>query len=281
MLGYRHAFHAGNFADVHKHAVLAQIVLALRHKEKPFCVIDTHAGAGCYDLGGEPAQKNREYAGGIGRLWTAAEPGPELAAYLKLVRGLNPDDALRHYPGSPRLIRALLRPGDRLILTERHPADHPALAAQFAGDRQVAVYFKDGYTTPESFMPPPERRGLVLMDPAFELKGEFQRLLDAVQRIHRRWASATVAVWYPIGERTPSERFHRALRGLGIPAILCAELGLSLYNKPRGLSGSGMVIVNPPWQTDMALRRLLPEILERLRIGNDGQTRVEWLVAAP
>ena len=252
MLGYRHAFHAGNFADVHKHAVLAQIVLALRHKEKPFCVIDTHAGAGCYDLGGEPAQKNREYAGGIGRLWTAAEPGPELAAYLKLVRGLNPDDALRHYPGSPRLIRALLRPGDRLILTERHPADHPALAAQFAGDRQVAVYFKDGYTTPESFMPPPERRGLVLMDPAFELKGEFQRLLDAVQRIHRRWASATVAVWYPIGERTPSERFHRALRGSASPPSSVQSWASPFTTNPEDLAA-------PAWSSSIRPgRRIWP-----------------------
>jgi 23S rRNA (adenine2030-N6)-methyltransferase len=280
VLGYRHAFHAGNFADVHKHAVLVQLLIGLARKDKPFCFIDTHAGAGCYDLGRGPAQKKREYEGGIGRIWDVPKPGPELAAYLDLVRALNPDGLLRRYPGSPRLARALLRPADRLILTERHPTDHAMLEAEFAGDRQVAVHFQDGYTAPESCMPPSQRRGLVLMDPAFELKGEFKRLLDAVQRINRRWATGTVAIWYPIGERTESERFHKALQGLGRPGILCAELGLYAYDNPRGLSGSGMVIVNPPWQLDLALRRLLPELLERLRVGDFGQTRVEWLVAA-
>lgn len=278
MLGYRHAFHAGNFADVHKHAILVQLLLALRRKDKPFCVIDTHAGAGLYDLTSEPAQKNREYASGIGALWEGPAPGPELGAYLDLVRALNPDGRLRRYPGSPRIARALLRPGDRLVLTERHPSDHPTLANAFAGDRQVRVHFKDGYTAPEAFMPPPERRGLVLMDPAFELQGEFQRLLDAVQRIQRRWATATVAIWYPIGETGPSERFQRAIQGLGIPA-LCAELGLYPYDRPRGLSGSGMVVLNPPWQIDLALARLLPEILARLRQDERGQTRLDWLVA--
>ncbi len=284
MLGYRHAFHAGNFADVHKHAILVQLLLALGRKDKPFCVIDTHAGAGSYDLASAPAQKNREYEGGIGRLWTGPEPrpesGPELTAYLDLVRALNADGRLRRYPGSPRLARALLRPGDRLILVERHPADHPMLEAEFAGDRQVAVHFKDGYRAPETFMPPPERRGLVLMDPAFEIKGEFQRLLDALQRIHRRWATGMVAVWYPIGEREQSSRFHKALKTLGIPATLCTELGLLPYNNPNRLCGSGMVILNSPWQIDLALRRMLPELLERLRIGGRGQTRVDWLVEA-
>lgn len=282
MLGYRHAFHAGNFADVHKHAVLVQILLGLLRKDKPLCVIDTHAGAGRYDLHGDWADKNREYADGIARLWTGPEPGPEsgpeLGAYLDLVRAFNPDGRLRHYPGSPRLAHALLRPGDRLILCERHPGDFPALQAEFAGERRVAVHFRDGYLAPESFMPPPERRGLVLIDPPFELKGEFARQLDAVRRIQRRWATATLALWYPIGERGPSERFHRGLMGLGLPAVLCVELGLRPYQTPRGLAGSGLVVVNPPWQVELALGRMLPELLERLRVGAQGRVRVEWLV---
>jgi 23S rRNA (adenine2030-N6)-methyltransferase len=281
MLGYRHAFHAGNFADVHKHAVLVQILLALARKDKPLCAIDTHAGAGSYDLASEPAQKNREFEGGIGRLWTGPEPGPELAVYLRLVRAFNPDGTLGLYPGSPRLARALLRPGDRLILTERHPADYPLLQAEFAGDRQVAVHFKDGYGTLEAFLPPRERRGLVLMDPAFEIKGEYRRLLDAVQRIHRRWATGTVAIWYPIGEREHSDRFHRDLKALGIPSILCAELGLYPYDTRNRLCGSGMVILNPPWQLDQTLQRMLPELLERLRVDERGETRVDWLAEAP
>jgi 23S rRNA (adenine2030-N6)-methyltransferase len=283
MLGYRHAFHAGNFADVFKHALLVQFVLALRTKDKPFCVIDTHAGAGAYDLASDSALKNREFDGGIGRLWgegAAASPS-DLAAYLGLVRSLNPDGALRWYPGSPRLVRALLRPADRLILCERHPSDHQILHSEFAGDPQVAVHLRDGYEAPQALMPPPQRRGLVLMDPSFELAGEFARLTAAVTTIQRRWAGAVVAIWYPVIEREPSLEFLRRLKGLGIPGILYAELGLLPYRGTRGLHGSGMVIVNPPWGIDITLRRLVPALLDRLRVEGPGETRVEWLVPRP
>jgi 23S rRNA (adenine2030-N6)-methyltransferase len=265
MLGYRHAFHAGNHADVFKHALLVQLILALRLKDKPFCVIDTHAGAGLYDLESESALKNREFDGGIGRLWEAPA-GPESAPYLDLVRALNPDGRLRWYPGSPCLARALLRPGDGLILCERHPADHSLLRAEFAGDPQVAVHFRDGYEAPAALMPPPQRRGLVLMDPSFEMPGEFARLTAALTTIQRRWAGAVVAIWYPIIEREPSGGFLDRLKGLGIPGILCAELGVAPYRGPQGLRGSGMLIVNPPWGLAGTLERLLPELLARLRL---------------
>ncbi|WP_295452923.1 23S rRNA (adenine(2030)-N(6))-methyltransferase RlmJ [uncultured Thiodictyon sp.] len=280
MLGYRHAFHAGNFADVLKHALLVQLILALRLKDKPFCVVDTHAGAGLYDLASESALKNREFDGGIGRLWDAPA-GPESAPYLELVRALNPDGHQRWYPGSPHLARALLRPGDSLILCERHPADHLVLRAEFAGDPQVAVHFRDGYEAPAGLMPPPQRRGLVLMDPSFEMPGEFARLSAALTTIQRRWAGAVVAIWYPIIEREPSLGFLNRLKGLGIPAILCAELGVSPYRGSQGLHGSGMLIVNPPWGLTAILERLLPELLARLRLAGPGETRLEWLVPAP
>jgi 23S rRNA (adenine2030-N6)-methyltransferase len=296
MLGYRHAFHAGNFADVFKHALLVQLILALRAKAKPFCVVDTHAGAGFYDLASESALKNREFDGGIGRLWGDAglSLGPELTAYLDLIRAQNPDGALRWYPGSPLLARALLRPGDGLILCELHPADHAALRARFAADPQVAVHRRDGHEAPQALMPPPQRRGLVLLDPSFEMPGEFAQLLDpsfempgefaqltaALTTIARRWAGAVVAIWYPIIERESSLEFLRRLQGLGLPGILCAELGLRPYRGPKGLHGSGMVILNPPWGLDAALARLLPELLARLRAGTAGETRLEWLVPA-
>ncbi|WP_295435033.1 23S rRNA (adenine(2030)-N(6))-methyltransferase RlmJ [uncultured Thiodictyon sp.] len=280
MLGYRHAFHAGNFADVFKHALLVQICLALRLKDKPFCVIDTHAGAGLYDLESDSALKNREFDGGIGRLWEAPA-GPELGAYLDLVRALNPDGRLRWYPGSPHLARALLRPGDGLILCERHPADHLDLRAEFTGDPQAAVHFRDGYEAPTALMPPPQRRGLVLMDPSFEMPGEYARLTAALKTIQRRWAGAVVAIWYPIIEREPSLGFLNRLQGLGIPAILCAELGVLPYRGPMGLHGSGMVIVNPPWGLEAVLARLLPGLLDRLRVAGSGETRLTWLVPAP
>lgn len=281
MLSYRHGFHAGNFADVFKHVVLTQLIRALRRKDKPFRVLDTHAGAGRYDLDSAPAGKNREFADGIGRLWGQSGLEPELDDYLDRVRALNPDGKLRWYPGSPRIARDLLRPADRLVLVERHPAEYPLLQAEFGGDRQARSHRADGYAALESFLPPPERRGLVLIDPAYELKDEFDRLIDAVRRIHRRWASGIVAIWYPILGRAPSARFQRTLRETGISAMLCAELGLLPYDGPSGLHGCGMIVVNPPWKLDETLGRVLPELLRLLRVGDAGQTRLEWLAPAP
>ncbi|MDS4030446.1 MAG: 23S rRNA (adenine(2030)-N(6))-methyltransferase RlmJ [Candidatus Contendobacter sp.] len=281
MLSYRHTFHAGNFADVFKHVLLIQLIRALRRKDKPFCLFDTHAGAGRYDLDSPPAQKNREFAGGIGRLWNQPGLSPELADYVARVQEVSPDGRLRYYPGSPRIARALLRPDDRLILTELHPTEHAALKAKFAGDRQVAVHHQDGYAALKALLPPPERRGLILIDPAYEMKDEFDRLLEAVQVIHRRWATGIVALWYPILDRTPSLRFQRTLQQLEIPAMLCAELGLYPYDGPPGLHGCGMILVNPPWKLDETLGRLLPELLHWLRVGEHGQTRLEWLTPAP
>jgi 23S rRNA (adenine2030-N6)-methyltransferase len=281
MLSYRHAFHAGNFADVFKHVLLVQLIRALQRKDKPFCALDTHAGAGRYDLDSPPARKNREFAAGIGRLWDQPGLSPELADYVERVRALNPDGRLRDYPGSPRLARALLRPGDRLILSDFHPTEYAALKAEFANDRQVAVHHADGYAALKALLPPPERRGLVFIDPAFELKDEFDRLIEAVQVIHRRWAGGVIALWYPILDRAPSLRWQRTLQKLAIPAMLCAELGLYPYDAPLGLHGNGMIIINPPWTLDETLGRLLPELLQRLRIGDYGQTRLEWLTPAP
>jgi 23S rRNA (adenine2030-N6)-methyltransferase len=281
MLSYRHAFHAGNFADVFKHVLLIQFIHALQRKDQPFCVLDTHAGAGRYDLRSPPAQKHREFLGGIGRLWNQPGLSPELADYVAQVRAVNRGGQLRYYPGSPRLTRALLRPDDRLMLTELHSTDHAALKAEFAGDRQVAVHHADGYAALKALLPPPERRGLVLLDPAYELKDEFDRLCEAIQIIHRRWANGVIAAWYPILDRTPSLRFQRTLQSLAIPSILCMELGLYPYDGPPGLHGCGMIAVNPPWQLDEMLGRLLPELRQRLRVGDHGQTRLEWLVPAP
>jgi 23S rRNA (adenine2030-N6)-methyltransferase len=281
MLSYRHAYHAGNVADVFKHVLLVQLIRALQRKDKPVCLLDTHAGAGRYDLDSPPARRNREFAGGIGRLWDSPGLSPELADYVARVRASNPDGRLRVYPGSPRFAHALLRPGDRLILTELHPTDHAALQAEFAGDRQVVVHHQDGYAALKALLPPPERRGLVLIDPAYELKDEFDRLTEAVQIIHRRWANGIIALWYPILDRAPSLRWQRTLQQLAIPAILCAELGLYPYDGPPGLHGSGMILINPPWQLDETLSRLLPELLQHLRVGDHGQIRLEWLTSAP
>ena len=283
MLSYRHGFHAGNFADVVKHVVLLQILYALRRKEKPFCVVDTHAGAGRYDLHSPAAQKNREFVGGIGRLWNATDLSAELADYVGQVRQLNPDGQLRWYPGSPRLTRALLRPQDRLILTELHPTEYPALKAEFAHDRQVSVHPADGYQRLKAFLPPPERRGLVLLDPSYEVRDEFQHLTAAIQTIQRRWATGMIAVWYPLLSHAAHQNWQRSLQALAIPALLCAELSLYPDDGPPGLRGAGMMIINPPWQLDTVLHSLLTELLERLKTGasGHGQMRLEWLTPAP
>ena len=280
MLSYRHGFHAGNFADVFKHVLLLRLIEALRRKDKPFCVLDTHAGAGRYDLDSLPAQKNREFAGGIGRLWDRHGLSAELTAYVEQVRALNPNGRLRYYPGSPRFARSLLRPGDRLLLSELHSTEYPTLKAEFANDRQVAVHHSDGYDALKALLPPQERRGLVLLDPSYELKNEFDRLSDAVRTIHRRWASGIIAIWYPILDRSFSLRWQKTLQDLEIPAILCVELGLYPYDAPRGMNGCGMIVINPPWRFDEALEPLLAELLEALRSDGQGQTRLEWLTPA-
>lgn len=283
MLGYRHAFHAGIFADVFKHALLVQIILALRKKDKPFCVFDSHAGAGFYDLESDSALKNREFAGGIGQLWGERGDGlgAEVCVYLDLVRARNPDGALRWYPGSPGLARALLRPGDGLILCERHPADYRILHDAFAGDRQVAVHHRDGYEALKALVPPPQRRGLVLMDPSYEMPGEFSRLINALAILQRRWPGAAVAIWYPIIDRESSQQFLDQLKGLGLSGILCAELGVLPYRGTVGLHGSGMVIVNAPWGIARPFERILSELRDRLKVAGPGETRLEWLVPAP
>src|SRR3972149_398760 len=180
MLAYRHLFHAGNFADVFKHALLVRLLVALAQKEAPFCYLDTHAGLGRYDLAHAWAQKAREFENGIARIWQRRDAPPALAGYLDAVRAENPAGSLRFYPGSPRIARALLRPGDRMVLTELNKADFAALEARFAGDRQVQVRHMDGYQALKSFLPPKERRGLVLLDSSFDRAGEFARIAEAL-----------------------------------------------------------------------------------------------------
>lgn len=280
MLAYRHAFHAGNFADCFKHTLLLELLAGLARKDKPFAVLDSHAGAGVYDLGGAAADKTGEWRAGIGRLWDAPALGPELGAFRAAVAALNPDGRLRRYPGSPQLVRGALRAHDRLIACELHPADHALLKAACAGDRRVAVHRRDGYEAAGALLPPPERRGLLFVDPPYEDKREFDRLAEFVARVHRRWREGTLALWYPILDRAPSERFARRMAALGIPALLRLELGIAPYDSPHGMGGSGMLIVNPPWQLDRNAARWLPELLEHLRAGPHGQTRVDWLTPA-
>jgi 23S rRNA (adenine2030-N6)-methyltransferase len=279
-VNYRHAYHAGNFADVVKHAVLALMVDRLKTKDTPFCVLDTHAGIGRYDLRAVPAQKTGEYKAGIGRLLDVPprELPNDLKPYLGAVRALNGAGGLRWYPGSPRLVRSLLRPQDQLILFELHPEDARALEALFARDRQVKVNQADGYIGLKAMLPPKERRGLVLIDPPFERRDEFETLMRGLHQAHRRWATGQYLVWYPIKDRAPVAAFHEALKTSGMARVLVAEFLLRPDDDAERLNGCGLVLINPPWKLDTTLAELLPALAHILGAEKGGGARVEWLV---
>jgi 23S rRNA (adenine2030-N6)-methyltransferase len=276
MLSYRHSFHAGNHADVLKHLVLCRILSYLVRKDKPLCYVDTHAGAGGYALQSPQAQKNREYETGIGRLWQRQDLPAPLADYVELIRRFNPDGALRQYPGSPWLARQLLRPGDRLLLHELHPADCTALREQSAADRRAKVACTDGYQGCIALLPPQERRGLVLIDPPFELKSDYRQVIETLQQAHKRFATGVYALWYPVVERARIEQLERSLRATGIPSVDRYELAIAPDRHGHGMTASGMLVANPPWTLREEMACCLPWLARELA-GDTGDWRVEVL----
>jgi 23S rRNA (adenine2030-N6)-methyltransferase len=279
-LNYRHGFHAGNFADVLKHAVLTRVLLHLREKDAPFRVIDTHAGAGRYDLTGEEAARTGEWREGIARLLDnppAGEAGALLAPYLDAVRAVNGDGKLTAYPGSPALALSLARPQDRLIFCELHPEERKALLALLSADRRAKVSEMDGWTALKAFLPPPERRGLVLIDPPFEQEGEFQRFETGLAEAHRRWATGIYLFWYPIKDIGETEAFARRLARSGIEKILRHELHAAPVRPDQGLSACGLIVVNPPWTLEAEMQILLPAFAQILGRQGLGRFRIEWL----
>ena len=282
-MNYRHAYHAGNFADVLKHAVLALVIEHLKQKPAPFRIIDTHAGAGLYALDDGPAAKTGEWRQGIARLFgpgaeaLPAAAGGHLAAYLAAVSADNPPDRLMRYPGSPRLARALLRPGDRLVVNELHPEDGAELARLFVRDRQTKVLTLDGWTALKSLLPPKERRGAVLIDPPYEAPGELQRLAQGLRSAAARFATGIYLLWYPIKDLKPIAALHGALVADGHHKLLCVELMIRAAGDPDSLNGSGLVVLNPPHRLDAALAELLPLLTERLAAGRGAGHRLAWL----
>ena len=260
-MNYRHAFHAGGFADVAKHAALALLIERLKQKDGAFRVIDTHAGLGLYDLAGNEATRSGEWRDGIGRLWQR-ELEPELAGLLapllEAVKAANgPRDRLRVYPGSPWIARHLLRRQDRLTAVELHPEDARALAAAFAGDIQVRTIALDGWLALGAFVPPKERRGLVLVDPPYEETDEFERLLDSFVNAHRRWPTGIYALWYPVKDLVAVDRLRIGLEKSGIRRLLRAELTVRERGAGRTFNGTGLIICNPPWRFADSLAALL------------------------
>jgi 23S rRNA (adenine2030-N6)-methyltransferase len=288
-MNYRHVFHAGNFADVLKHVVLSLVIGHMTRKPAPFRVIDTHAGMGLYDLGSLEAEKTGEWRDGIARVLAARSGLPEdvawvLSSYLDLLDadlepGAGGGSKLVRYPGSPLIARRLMREGDRLVVNELHPQDRDQLAELFHRDRQTKVMGLDGYTALKALLPPKERRGVVLIDPPFEVTGEFDRLAGAVSAAHRRFATGTIILWYPIKSRAEVEHFHERLRVAGLAKALAAELQVAEPDAAmKGLVATGVVVVNPPYTLAGDLRIALPELARLMATGPGAWADVRWLV---
>lgn len=290
MLSYRHSFHAGNHADVVKHIVQSLILDALNQKETPYVYHDTHSGVGRYDLTHEWSEKTGEYKQGIARLWQqahSAELPLAIQSYLHTVELLNRHTSsqgsftspieLRYYPGSPRVAKALIRPQDRMVLTELHPSDYPLLEQEFERDRQVKIYKEDGFQRLKASLPPKERRGLVLIDPPYELAHEYRDVVNAIAQSYKRWATGIYAIWYPVVNRCDVEDMIDGLKALNIRKILQIELGVSPDTNQRGMTASGMIVINPPWKLEEQMREILP-FLQQTIAPITGHFKVEWIV---
>ena len=263
-MNYRHAFHAGNFADVFKHALLIPLVRHLARKPAPFFVLDTHAGPGRTDLTAGEATRTQEARAGILRL--LENPPDPLRTYIDLVTSLG------LYPGSPTILRALLRPQDRLACCELHPQDYATLRRHFARDPQVAVHHRDAWEAIPALLPPKQHRGLVLIDPPFEHPEEFSRLTNGLVTAYRRFPQGIVAAWYPIKHRTPVRAFHDAIKASALRDVITAELALREPVDPARLNGCGLLIVNPPYQFDRTAEPILTALLDRLGSNEPGQS---------
>ncbi len=268
-MNYRHAFHAGNHCDVLKHAALALILESLRTKDKPFTVLDTHAGRGLYDLDSPEAARSGEHRGGILRLGDDPAIPASLAPYLEAVRRQNPFGGQRWYPGSPMIVRDALRAGDSAKFCELHPEERAALDRLIGTDRRIRLYEGDGYQAVRAFLPPKERRGLVLIDPPFEEPGEFDRLAGAVADGVRRWASGAFMIWRPVKDEAGYQRCLAALSALGIGKTLVVELRIAPAARDR-LTGSGLFIINPPFGLGPALAGMLAYLSDRLAMAPGG-----------
>ncbi len=273
-MNYRHAFHAGNHCDVLKHAALALVLERLQSKEKPFAVLDTHAGRGLYDLSSEEAIRSGEFGAGIVRLIGDTGAPSSLQPYLRAVSACNPFGGdLRWYPGSPLIIQAALREGDSAKFCELHPAERQALESAIGKDARVKIFERDGYEAVRAFLPPKERRGLVLVDPPFEQPGEYARLAGVVADGVERWASGIFLIWRPIKDEAGHAGFLAAVERLGLKKTLVAELSVAPRRKDT-LTGSGLFVINPPYGLAKALTELLPYLANRLAATPGGGWRI-------
>ena len=278
-MNYRHAFHAGNHADVLKHTVLARIIELLKNKAKPFAFLDAHAGIGVYDLESVPAQKTGEWQGGIGKMTHAfaGEVEEILAPYRRVIAQMNPAGPTRFYPGSPKLVLDLMRVDDRIVANELHPEDAQTLQELCGFDSRMRVTNVDAVQSVKAELPFKERRGVVLIDPPFEALNETERAVQALRFGHRRFATGVFVIWYPVTTEAFVEQFVDAIQATVLPNMLQVELRVKAAFERGGLTGSGLIIVNPPWNLEDDLKMLLPALAARLGLGDWGRSTLRWL----
>jgi len=277
MLSYRHAFHAGNHADVLKHVVLTEVLRYLLQKNSPLWYIDTHSGLGQYDLNPRPPAGQAEWLDGIARLWQEPTLPPALEPYLDRVRALNRDGKLRRYPGSPRLATDLLRPGDKAWLYELLGKDFEVLQEHFRGQREVRCTAADGFAALKGLLPPAPRRALIFIDPSYEMKSDYQRLLDTLAEALRRFPTGCYLVWYPVVHRQEAQELPSRLLELQAPRWLRAELRVkAAAAEGYGLYGSGMFCINPPWTLPGMLNEVLPWLAGRLALDDQATHLLQY-----
>lgn len=276
MLSYRHSFHAGNHADVLKHLVLTLILQSLKQKEKGFFYLDTHSGVGRYSLLSAESEKTGEYIEGIARLWERTDLPEEIALYLDEIKKIN-RGKLRFYAGSPLLAVQQLRPQDRALLTELHPSDFPLLRNEFAKVPNVTTKRENGFQQLKAALPPKEKRGLVLIDPPYELKEDYELVVKAIVEGYKRFATGVYAIWYPVVLRQHTKRIVRGLQETGIRKILQIELAVRPDSDQRGMTASGMIVINPPWQLEQQMKKVLPYLTDVLVPEGTGSWSVEWI----
>lgn len=283
MLSYRHAFHAGNYADVLKHTVLIHALAYLQKKDKPLRIIDTHAGAGTYKLTSAQALKTGESAEGVAKLFAQADAGAAIPAaigdYLALIKSINFEDRTSKYPGSPLIAQLLMRPQDRLFLHELHPADFRCLRDLMEDDKRIKVANADGFAGLQALLPPPDRRAMVLIDPSYEIKTDYQHALKQLIQAHKRFATGTYALWYPVVSRARIDELELGLKKSGIRNIQLYELGIRADQLEHGMTASGMIVINPPWTLWAAMEESLPWLVDQLGQDDNAFYRLEQLVA--
>jgi 23S rRNA (adenine2030-N6)-methyltransferase len=282
-MNYRHAFHAGGFADVIKHIVLVRILTYLHEKSAAFRVIDSHAGAGVYDLGADEARRSGEWLTGIARIMQARfseATVPLVKPYLDIVRAFNPPAELKAYPGSPLIARALLRPQDRLTACEVEPVARKRLIENLRRDPQARVVDLDGWLALPAFVPPNERRGMVLIDPPYEAKDEFERLAEGFAAAFAKWPTGIYLLWYPAKSRRATDQLAQHVAAVAASAkppgkCLRLEFSVAPQTADSGLASTGLLIVNPPWTLQAELKTILPELEKPLGQGGAGRFRLE------